>query len=377
MDEIFASNDFFRGGLALMLMGAVMAAIRYTPTLIWHIVQRKWAILITTRDQTLIQWISVWLAETEYGKRCQWLDVSMIHRTNELDAIIRPGIGLHSFQDMGTRYWIEHTLEDQGVAGKISVLTMRVLGRDPEPIRRVIELAVDMANAERFGKNIIYINDRSGYWDRIRLFPSRSGNSLFLRRGLFDEIAEDAKKFLAGTDWYRERGVPYRRGYLLYGPAGNGKSTVIQVLATELDLPIYLLSLSDPDMTDSGLARALGRTPDKCLLIIEDFEKISLEKTAMTVSGLLNAIDGPLASEGRLLIITANNIGAIDEYFLRPGRIDRQWLIDKPDEATVESCFNLFSPDGAVVRQDFLREAKDGNWTMARVQKELMLRTAH
>ncbi|KKM07276.1 hypothetical protein LCGC14_1735520 [marine sediment metagenome] len=128
-------------------------------------------------------------------------------------------------------------------------------------------------------------------------------------------------------------------------------------------------------MTDYGLARALGGTPDKCLIVIEDFEKIDLGKTSMTKSGLLNAIDGPLASEGRLLVITANAIDNIEDYFLRPGRIDRQWLIDFPDKQTIGVCFDRFSPDGAVDPQIFLEDAFANKWSMAKVQQELIMLT--
>ncbi len=375
-EEFLGDSEFVKGMLALALMGAligaVLGAVRYAPVLVWRLIQRKWAVSVTTRDQQLIRWIGLWLAESDYGQRCQWLDARTVHVESGLVAVLMPGHGLHAFKEDGTRYWLEHVLEDQGVAGKISVLTIKTIGKGVEPLRQLIDSAVDMANEEGRNKNITYVNDQNGYWMRVRLSPRRSSKSLFLRQGLFAEILKDANKFLSGPDLYYDRGLPYRRGYMLHGPAGNGKSTVIQVLATELNLPIYMLSLTEPEMTDNGLARALGRTPDKCLLVIEDFEKIDLEKTDVTFSGLLNAVDGPLASEGRLLIVTANEPEAISKYFLRPGRIDRRWLIDEPDQVTIERCMTRFGVNGRVSREDFLATAKVGNWSMARVQQELL-----
>ena len=208
----------------------------------------------------------------------------------------------------------------------------------------------------------------------VRLLEKRDGESLFLSGGLFEEILNDSMTFFDGVEWYRDRGLPYRRGHLLFGPAGNGKSTIIQVLATELKLQIYFLTLSHPEMTDYDLAMALGRLPEKCLLVVEDFEKVRLEKTEMTMGGLLNAIDGPLASEGRLLVFTANKIENIDDYFLRPGRIDRQWFIGIPGVEAIEACFNRFGVDGSVDRTAFLQEAETMEWSMAQVQKELYLK---
>lgn len=378
-DQFLGDNEFVQGAMALALMGAligaVLGAIRYAPQLIWHLIQRKWAVSITTRDQNLIRWIGYWMARSDYGQVCQWLDASTVHVDSGLMAVIMPGHGMHSFKQDRVRYWLEHALEDQGVAGKKSVLTIKTIGKGREPLERLINRAVDMANEEHKNKNVTYVNDVKGWWSRVRLSPLRSNSSLFLRQGLYDEIFEDATKFLEGPNRYYDRGLPYRRGYLVYGPAGNGKSTIVQVLATELNLPIYMLSLTDPEMTDTALAMALGRTPDKCLLVIEDFEKIDLDKTDITVSGLLNAIDGPLASEGRLLIMTANEPDAISKYFLRPGRIDCKWLIDHPDQNTIEVCIARFSINGnsADIGSEILAAAKLSQWSMARVQQELLI----
>ncbi len=378
IDQFIGDNEFVRGMIALALMGsligAVIASIRYAPRLIWHVIQRRWAVSITTRDQNLIRWIGIWMSQTAYGLTCQWLDARTVHASEGLIAVVMPGHGMHTFKEGGIRYWLDHGLEDQGVAGKKSILTIKTLGKGSEPLRTVIATAVDMANEESRNKNVTYVNDQNGWWSRVRLSPLRSSKSLFLREGLYSEIYADGKKFLESPDSYYDRGLPYRRGYLLHGPAGNGKSTLVQVLATELSLPIYMLTLTDPEMTDAALAVALGRTPDRCLLVIEDFEKIDLNETAMTVPGLLNAIDGPIASEGRLLIMTANEPEIISEYFLRPGRIDRRWLIDDPDSATIERCMARFSINGDSIGpvSTILAAAKLSSWSMARVQQELL-----
>ncbi len=375
-EEFLGDNEFVKSMLALAVMGAligaVLGAIRYAPVLVWRLIQRKWAVSVTTRDQELIRWLGYWMAQSEYGTTCQWLDARTVYGDGGLIAVIMPGHGMHTFKEDGTRYWLSHELEDQGVAGKKSLLTIKTLGKGREPLETLIGHAVDLANEEGRNKNVTYVNDKIGYWMRVRLSPRRPSTSLFLRQGLFREIYGDADKFLNGSDLYYDRGLPYRRGYLLHGPAGNGKSTVVQVLATELNLPIYMLSLTEPEMTDNALARALGRTPDRCLLVIEDFEKIDLDQTDVSVSGLLNAIDGPLASEGRLLIMTANEPEAINKYFLRPGRIDRRWLLDEPDQDTIEECMTRFGVNGQVSREDFLATAEVGNWSMARVQQELL-----
>lgn len=374
-DQFIGDNELVRGMLALTVMGAVigtaMGLVHYTPRLIWQFIQRRWAVTLTTRDQTLIRWIGLWLAQSEYGKTCQWLDARTVHGEDGIVPVIMPGYGMHIFKEDGVRYWLEHALEDQGVAGKVSVLTIKTMGKGGKPVRTLVDQAIDMANEESRNKNVTYVNDENGWWSRVRLSPLRKSSSLFLREGLYSEILADSRRFLDGEDWYQERGLPYRRGYLLHGPAGNGKSTIIQVLATELNLPIYMLGLTEPELTDTGLARALGRTPERCLLVVEDFEKIDLGKTDITISGLLNAIDGPLASEGRLLVLTANDPDAISEFFLRPGRVDRRWIINHPDDFAVKSCMVRFGVNGDD-QADMMADSQMRQWSMARVQQELL-----
>jgi hypothetical protein len=109
------------------------------------------------------------------------------------------------------------------------------------------------------------------------------------------------------------------------------------------------------------------------LLVIEDFEKIDLDQTDVTVSGLLNAIDGPLASEGRVLVITANEPDAINKYFLRPGRVDRRWLIDSPDMGVIQECMDRFGVNGTDgARMTLAAATSPAPWSMARVQQELL-----
>lgn len=141
--------------------------------------------------------------------------------------------------------------------------------------------------------------------------------------------------------WYADRGIPFRRGYLLHGVPGSGKSSLIHAIAGELMLDIYVVSLSSSWINDSTLTTLMGRVPARCIVLLEDLDAAFTRSTSrdddatgspenknssssndnnessnsrrrhkndhlsdvntLSLSGLLNALDGVAASEGRIL----------------------------------------------------------------------------
>ena len=142
LDGILPDNDFFKGGLGLALLGGIIAALRGVPALITNAIRRTWSVTMTTRDKRLIRWIAMWLAESEYGANCRWLDGATAYLDGgAAGAMLWPGIGFHSFKYDGRRFWLWHQLEDQGVAGKTSILIIQTLGRKADPIRKLMAQA--------------------------------------------------------------------------------------------------------------------------------------------------------------------------------------------------------------------------------------------
>ena len=116
---------------------------------------------------------------------------------------------------------------------------------------------------------------------------------------------------MQSSSWYIDRGIPYRRGYLLHGPPGCGKSSFVAALAGELGYDICILNLSDAGLTDDRLSHALSTTPPQSLVLLEDVDAAFVQRDAkdrrashVTFSGLLNALDGVAAGEERILFMT-------------------------------------------------------------------------
>lgn len=171
----------------------------------------------------------------------------------------------------------------------------------------------------------------SGNWNKLTTKSHRPWNSFFLPGDTKEYLLNDARDFLNSEDWFAHRGIPFRRGYLLYGIPGTGKSTSVHALASELNLPIYILLLS-LNLDDSGLADMMRYLPSKCVLLIEDIDVAfksrsdnssdrNESESTVTLSGLLNAIDGLAAPEGRLLFATTNHAEHLDPALIRPVRL--------------------------------------------------------
>ena len=128
---------------------------------------------------------------------------------------------------------------------------------------------------------------------------------------------------------------------------GSGKTSLIQSLAGELGLDVYMISLSRAGLDDTTLQELVSYLPERCIALMEDIDVAfhrdinrdssptdpprtafpgtdgRIQSRGVTLSGLLNAIDGVAAHEGRLLFATTNRYESLDPALRRPGRMDR------------------------------------------------------
>lgn len=217
---------------------------------------------------------------------------------------------------------------------------------------------------------------------------SPSGNfrkieTVILKDGIKQRIQEDVKLFLDSEDWYKRRGIPYSRGYLFFGTPGTGKTSMIHALSNYCQRHIHYLMLSEV-ASDSELLDLLKSIKYKeTILVIEDIdcvtdiirsrdvkkeektEEIKLptivintggmggmrdmggespkkENSKLTLSGLLNALDGVFDKDKRIMVITTNHPEIIDSALIRPGRIDRRFLFDNCDKEQIKHLYEMF-----------------------------------
>jgi hypothetical protein len=169
--------------------------------------------------------------------------------------------------------------------------------------------------------------DRWGDWERLDDLPPRTADSVILPPGQLERLTADVERWLGAEEDYLRRCVPWHRCHLYEGPPGTGKTSVARVVAHRFGMDIWYLPLADLQK-DGELLRVANRISPRSMLLIEDIDVFHAaterddEQTGVTLSGLLNTLDGIATPHGLLTILTSNRPDVLDAAMIRSGRVD-------------------------------------------------------
>ena len=161
--------------------------------------------------------------------------------------------------------------------------------------------------------------------------PKWAWDDLILPGTMAAEIRGNAESFVGAKAHYKALKLPYRRGFLFAGPPGIGKTFAAKVLFSKLKASAYALDLK-ADIEDSDLRDAFKRAGDASpsILLLEDLDRL-VGSTKISMSYLLNLLDGLEPREGILVVATTNAPEKLDQALLhRPSRFDRVWHFPLP-----------------------------------------------
>lgn len=220
--------------------------------------------------------------------------------------------------------------------------------------------------------------------DELADAPMPLGNAL--DKLIFPEsiyhLVDEIRRWKDSRDWYRERGIPWKRGYLLYGKPGTGKTALATAIAQDLNMPIYVYNLAQMNNDEFASAWEEMTASAPCMALIEDIDNVfhgrrnisrmnmfpgmmgpigpdgnpmnaqggedgqqaagddaeggqqgNMMQNGMgngpmspfqmlTFDGFLNTLDGVIRGEGVFTVITTNNIDKIDEALGKPRKTD-------------------------------------------------------
>lgn len=201
----------------------------------------------------------------------------------------------------------------------------------------------------------VLVND-GYYWRLHTTLEYLDENSLFFNDNLMEKIVKDLEQWKGSKDEYQRLGILYKRGYLLYGKPGTGKSSILNILAQKLNEQIYYLDPSSINSGNSQLIELISQVKKNSMLVIEDIDSsfgLKIEKREakkqkeednirITLSGILNVFSGIIACSGFITIFTTNYPENIDEALLRSGRVDRSFEFDLLDSKTLKRMSKFY-----------------------------------
>ncbi len=160
---------------------------------------------------------------------------------------------------------------------------------------------------------------------------------VLLPSGLAGDIERTVAEFFASRALYERHRLAYRRGILLAGPPGNGKTTILKAIRTAGGVPVIQAVVTSEAERGKLIERAFAKAAllAPCVLCFEDLDALVDDGPALSL--FLNALDGLAPLHGILVIATTNRPDRIDPAIARrPSRFDRVWTIPAPDRALRE-----------------------------------------
>ncbi|GMM51281.1 bifunctional AAA family ATPase chaperone/translocase [Starmerella bacillaris] len=379
LGQLLGDNPYFSAGFGLMALGAGLTVAR-RGFLQASQLTRRWLICdleIASKDASY-DWFLDFMAKQQRNRHSE---ASKMSKPSFLGRILKPqtrsfavettykqhangsitasfelvpGPGRHlvKWNDayiLMTRERSER-LMDNSRNKPFETLKLQTLYTHKYVFNEMLKAAQQSAQQRQSGKTVMYTS-LGPEWRQFGLpRRKRSLDSVILASGVKERLLGDIESFLDSQKWYSDRGVPYRRGYLLYGPPGSGKTSVIQALAGELDYNICILNLAEVTLTDDRLNHLLNNVPPRSFLLLEDVDSAFNEArkknaefgSGVTFSGLLNSLDGVTSAEERIVFMTTNHPERLDPALIRPGRVDFKALIDNATPNQVKNMFQQF-----------------------------------
>lgn len=333
-------------------------------------------------DEFFVRRMNTWLSShtTQFSTRSlsfnakavwDYLDTKSETKGKEHN-FIGTGYGIHWFFYKNRLFWFnKEKLDSSGSEKQKEEYTFYTFGRSHNPFYDFVE---QFTYIEKESGVNVYVLDSKGEWNLNKTVQHRSIDSVIINEQKKNEILENINHFKENKEWFMKAALPYKLTYILHGIPGTGKTSLIKAIASYYKMNLCIININA--VSDSSFERAISTMPRNSVLAIEDFDSNSAFKdrgidaafrvqkelsskkvdsdldeviteepstpksinitkkssvedmiesenfSMLTLSGILNTLDGLIPLHDVIIFLTTNKIENIDPALYRKGRVD-------------------------------------------------------
>lgn len=355
-------SPFVAGVLVAWFLGVSTYLLRNVPASVFHFIRRQTTVTLTINNAGFdgsderFALFTKWYMGTYAAKFSKsYTMVTNWDAEDNAQYSIAAGTGFHLLYLKGLFGWfkISH-LDSSGSEREKLALKITIFGFTTEKLLQVINEFQTKPPSDTVCIREWSTNQNT--WRKSLYVPTRNLDTVILPEVLLTQICDTIDEYLLSRDWYLSRGLPYKLVFIFYGPPGTGKSSLIRALATKYRRDVC--RIKHGQLTTNNIETCFS-TASKHLLVMEDFDSINALKARknidsenvvtnniihapnrmdadmdddtfmgnviaaqLSLSDFLNALDGIVALDGNIIILTTNDLDAIDGGVYRPGRVD-------------------------------------------------------
>lgn len=401
--ELLKTNPLVAGIVSLYGVTVLGLIFRSVPTAIWQFIKRQSTTTLYINNTSMgtnmesFNNFLRWYEESGWKRFSRTLSLNGGWSDNgpagEDGTVVGIGDGNHFCVYKGRPLWINRKrIQNQGASYQLHYeISITMLGRN----RGLIESMIEEFRYRRKETEVgIFIFDKE--WKRVGVVRKRDLKTVIIDPEIKGKLMSSIERWMGSAQWHYDRGFAYKLTILLHGIPGSGKTSLIKALAGHFNRDLCLMHLAS--MSDTMLRDALMTAPDNSMIAMEDFDDVdsiharsglgpniysgNLPATepvkdtpwevttgnttavaldpatpakpeelklpslsGVTLSGMLQALDGLMSLDNKILFTTTNRPEIFDAALVRKGRINESFHLGALKSPQVHEYVELMFPN--------------------------------